>query len=88
MRRGLFALAVLLLSAATVTGQGRDTTVYSAGNGASWPTRVKSVKAPYTPEATAAQVQGWITVEAIVLSDGNVGDVKVITFTLKDRSSN
>jgi protein TonB len=60
-------------------GQDRDTTVYNPPrDGVSFPTLVKRVKPAYTPQAKAAQVQGWVMVDMVVLSDGTIGDVKVI----------
>lgn len=73
----LFVLGVLL-RAATVTGQERDTTVYNPGDDVSWPTAVKMVKPTYTPDAKAAQVQGWVTLVVVVLADGTVGEVQVV----------
>ena len=35
------------------------------------------MKATYTPEARAAKIQGTVIVEAVVLADGTVGQVKV-----------
>lgn len=78
MRSPCFSLAVMLLSAATATGQERDTTVYSPGDDVSWPTAVKIVKPTYTPDAKAAQIQGWVTLVVVVLADGTVGEVQVV----------
>jgi len=44
----------------------------------SWPTAVRIVKATYTPDAKAAQIQGWVTLAVVVLPDGTVGDVRVV----------
>ncbi|HEY2907249.1 MAG TPA: energy transducer TonB [Vicinamibacterales bacterium] len=41
------------------------------------PKPIKIVKATYTPEARAAKIQGTVVVEAVVLADGTVGQVKV-----------
>ncbi len=45
--------------------------------GAVAPKPIKIVKATYTPEARAAKIQGTVIVEAVVLADGTVGQVKV-----------
>ena len=41
------------------------------------PKPIKTVQATYTPEARAAKIQGTVVVEAVVLPDGTVGNVKV-----------
>ena len=73
MRTGIL---LFLLYAATVNGQEWGTGILEP---ASRPMLVKSVKASYTPEAKAAQLQGWVGLTAVVLSDGKMADVKVIT---------
>ena len=79
MRFRLLAVAALVLSAMVAAGQDRDTRVYDPPmDGVSSPTLVKMVKPTYTPEAKAAQIQGWVMVSVVVLPDGKIGDVKVI----------
>jgi protein TonB len=36
------------------------------------------VKPAYTPEAMQARIQGVVTLEAVVLPDGTVGEVRVV----------
>jgi TonB family protein len=74
MRFGLLAVATLVLEAIVATGQ------EIPGPGATLPPRVvRSVKAVYTPEARVARIEGTVLVDAVVLSDGTVGDdVKVV----------
>ena len=43
------------------------------------PEVIKDVKPGYTPEAMRAGIQGRVEVEAVVLRDGSVGDVRVVT---------
>jgi protein TonB len=47
------------------------------GNGISYPRLIKEVKPNYTAEAMRAKVQGIVTLEAVVLADGTVGQVRV-----------
>ncbi len=58
-------------------GGGTGGGVYREGNGVTSPTIIKEVKPNYTGEAMNARIQGIVTLEAIVLADGSVGDVKV-----------
>jgi protein TonB len=48
------------------------------GNGVSSPVPLIQVKPSYTSEAMRARVQGSVTLEVIVKSDGTVGEVRVI----------
>src|SRR3954462_15562541 len=69
----------LLLAFAVVALAGvQDSTVYSPGNGVSLPQVVKQVKADYTEEAKQNRIEGTVGLETVVLSDGTVGDVKVL----------
>jgi TonB family protein len=43
-----------------------------------WPKLVHEVKPRYTPEALQARIQGVVVMEAVVLTDGTVGDVTVV----------
>ena len=67
----LLALALVAIAGA------QDSTVYTPGNGVSLPQLVKRVKAEYTPEAMQNRIEGKVVLEAVVLADGNVGDVTV-----------
>jgi protein TonB len=42
------------------------------------PRLIKDVKPQYTSEAMRAKVQGAVLVECVVLTDGTVGDLKVV----------
>ena len=90
MKIGLLSVAALALSVMGAAGQDQDTTVSSPGRDVSLPIVVKSVPASYTPEAMKANIEGWVMVEAVVLPEGTVRDVRVVrsldtyvtTFTL------
>jgi hypothetical protein len=56
--------------------------VYLHGEGVSAPTLVTSVKPTYTSEAKARQFVGWVLVEAIVTSKGEVDTVKIVSSCL------
>jgi periplasmic protein TonB len=51
--------------------------VYTPGNGVTLPRVVEEVKADYTNEAKAQRIEGAVLLEAVVLADGSVGEVKV-----------
>jgi protein TonB len=48
------------------------------GGGFVEPQIVHQVKPAYTPEAMQARIQGVVTLEAVVLPDGTVGEVRVV----------
>lgn len=58
-------------------GGGAGGGVYREGNGVTSPTILREVKPNYTGEAMRARIQGLVKMEAIVLPDGSVGDVRV-----------
>ena len=49
-----------------------------AGSGIKAPDVIKEVKPTYTTEARKAKIQGIVEVEAIVQTDGTVGEVRVL----------
>ncbi len=51
---------------------------YREGNGVSSPVVIREVKPNYTGEAMRARIQGLVTMEAIVMPDGSVGNVHII----------
>jgi TonB family protein len=53
------------------------TRVYKPGAGVSAPVVVKEVRPQYTPEAEEAKIQGVVTLECVVNTDGSIGDVQV-----------
>lgn len=54
-----------------------DATVYAPGKEVTVPRVRKEVKPRYTDEAKAANVQGTVGLDVVVLKDGTVGDVRV-----------
>ena len=52
--------------------------VYRIGTGVIPPEVLKEEKPRYTAEAMKAKIQGRVEVQAIVLTDGTVGDVRVV----------
>jgi TonB family protein len=52
--------------------------VYRPGKGITLPKLVKEVKPDYTPEAKEARIQGNLTLGAVVLESGEVGDVEIV----------
>ncbi len=60
-------------------GPGLDSPeVHRPVDGVTTPTLVHEVKPRYAPEAMRAGVQGRVKLECVVLSDGTVGDVRVV----------
>jgi protein TonB len=59
-------------------GGGTGGGAYREGNGVTSPTLIREVKPNYTGEAMRARLQGLVKLEAIVMPDGSVGDVRVI----------
>jgi protein TonB len=58
-------------------GGGTGGGAYRAGSGITSPVPLLSVKPQYTADAMRAKVQGAVYLEAIVMADGSVGDVRV-----------
>jgi TonB family protein len=91
-----FGLAItvtpLTLGALGVTLKEPQRNVYSAKQaGVTTPALVKETQPLYTPEALHARIQGIVKLEAVVLADGKVGDVKITQsldkeFGLDDRA--
>ena len=59
------------------SGGGTGGGVYQPGNGVTQPRLIKEVKPSYTGEAMRAKVQGVVTMTAVVMPDGSVGNVQV-----------
>jgi TonB family protein len=59
-------------------GGGSGGGAYRPGSGVTIPRVVREVKPQYTADAMRAKVQGTVWVECIVMTDGNVGDAKII----------
>ena len=69
------------LAAAVITlgfgGVSAQNTVYEPGKDVTLPQVVKRVNAQYTQEAMQNRIEGTVGLEAVVLDDGKVGEVKV-----------
>lgn len=59
-------------------GGGTGGGAYRPGNGVENPRLIREVKPQYTADAMRAKIQGAVWLECVVLSDGTVGDVRVI----------
>ena len=59
------------------TGGGTGGGIYREGNGVTSPVVIREVKPNYTGEAMRARIQGLVTMEAVVMPDGSVGDIRV-----------
>ena len=76
MRKILIAAVLAAVLAPALHGQ--QGVVYKISDqGVKPPVVVKDVKPSYTPDAMRRKVQGVVEVEAVVLTDGTVGDVTV-----------
>jgi protein TonB len=75
---GRLTVAALVL-AWVATGFAQDSTQVPRQNdpGVTAPGLVKDVKPVYTDEAKEAGIQGTVELEAVVLTDGTVGDITV-----------
>lgn len=52
--------------------------VVRSGPGVTSPEIIKETKPRYTPDALNAKIQGFVRVEAVVETDGTIGEVRVI----------
>ena len=60
------------------TGGGFGGGAYRPGNGVQLPRIIREVKPQYTADAMRAKVQGVVELEAVVLPDGTVGEIRVV----------
>jgi TonB family protein len=60
------------------SGGGTGGGVYRPGNGVMPPKLLHEVKPSYTADAMRAKIQGVVTLEAVVMPDGSVGNVQII----------
>ena len=60
------------------SGGGFGGGAYRPGNGVQLPRILREVKPSYTADAMRAKVQGVVELEAVVLPDGSVGDVRIV----------
>jgi TonB family protein len=73
-----YAIGVWIVAVGAITAQESGIKVYGPTDGVVMPIVLKSVRAGYTGEAMKAGIEGWNKVEAIVLPDGTVSDVKMV----------
>jgi TonB family protein len=73
----LFPVRPLVPGDAGSKGQPQAAGVYKPGDGVSAPVMVKEVKPQYSPEAKKAKIEGSVTLECVVQTDGAVGEVHV-----------
>jgi TonB family protein len=59
------------------SGGGTGGGVYQPGNGVTSPRLIKEVKPNYTGDAMRAKIQGVVTMAAVVMPDGSVGNVQI-----------
>jgi protein TonB len=59
-------------------GGGTGGGVFRLGSGIENPKLLKDQRPNYTPEAMRLKIQGTVVLEAVILSDGTVGEVKVV----------
>lgn len=71
-------MKLLLAAAFVVYAAAQAPSVYSPGNGVSLPQVIKQVQPAYTSEAMQNRIEGNVGLEAVVLADGTVGDVRVV----------
>ena len=65
----------LALAASFAVVQAQE--VYKVGNGVSAPVVIRQVNPEYTQEALAARIEGMVTLDVVVKTDGTVGDVNI-----------
>ncbi len=77
MRGKVLALSLGLIASLGVAAQAQTQDPVGPGPGITNPTLVREQKPKYTSDALRARIQGIVEVEAVVLPDGTVGDVRV-----------
>jgi len=60
------------------TGGGFGGGAYRPGSGVSFPTLLRQEQPKYTSEAMRAKIQGIVELEAVVLENGTIGEVRVV----------
>jgi TonB family protein len=68
---------VILGLVAFAAGVAAQESAYRPGDGVTYPRIVKEVKPVYTDAARKKRIQGTVTMDVVVRSDGTVGDVNV-----------
>lgn len=70
-------LATLFLQQSPANQTTEAPATYRPGQGVSAPVLLRETKPNYTAEAMRARIQGIVTLECVVMTDGSVGDVRV-----------
>ena len=78
MKVGVSIAIIWLLASMSANAQDQATTVYSPRDGVTKPIAVRPAYPQYTSEAMKAKIEGCNEVDAVILPDGTVGDVKLI----------
>jgi TonB family protein len=52
--------------------------VYRVGNGVTPPIPIRRQKPEYTPRARAAEIQGTVVLDVVIMSDGTPDNIKVV----------
>jgi protein TonB len=60
------------------TGGGFGGGAYRPGAGITNPVPIRQPRPGYTSEAMRAKIQGQVELEAVILADGTVGDVRIV----------
>ena len=74
----VLAAAFAVVASAQQASPKQQEQPYRPGPGVENPVVIRSVQPRYTDEAMRNQIQGGVELEAVVLSDGAVGDVRVV----------
>jgi periplasmic protein TonB len=77
MMKTTMFVALLFVVAPALASLAAQEVFTSKDDGVTLPTVVRSVKAGYTAAAMDARIEGTALLEAVVLADGNVGEVTV-----------
>ena len=77
MKRAIFLVACLASVVIAVAAQ-EPAPVYQIGNGVLAPQVLKEVKPSYPPDAMQAGIVGTVRLGCVVLTDGTVGDIRVL----------
>jgi protein TonB len=73
----LLSVGFILATFVVVAAAQEASEAQKAGAGVTLPRVVKEVRPEYTEAAKQARIEGTVVVEAVVKTDGTVGDVKV-----------
>jgi periplasmic protein TonB len=75
MNRRMVVILGFLVTAAFASVAAQE--VFTPGDGVTLPTPLRQVKPGYTAAAMEAGIEGTVRMDAVVLDDGKVGEVKI-----------